>query len=170
VNEAEALRELERLATLDKLKSVDVYLAWAAEVEDLLPYSSEQFQHALREQLDIFNDDYETKRRRDAAAQRIDKIVDEAISFLRDRIKNRPKDFKASNAPSPKPEVLKMPERVTLTWLFQNVSVGQWIGFAVFLAAVFGLGVGFGRSQLYESLTKQSALNSEQAPSKSTKP
>jgi hypothetical protein len=59
---------------------------------------------------------------------------------------------------------LKLPEKVTLTWLFQNVSVGQWIGFAAFLAAVFGLGVGFGRSQLYESLTKQAAPNTEQTP------
>lgn len=164
------LEKLEAFAQEDNFPSGDYFLAWARDVETQLWLCNPSFAKAFNDQISIVQYDNAHKDERKNAIKRMHAIVGEAIVYLRKKMqisKNSP-HTKTSSSLS-KNKALIPPEKVTLVWLVQHVSVPQWFGAAVFLAAVFGLGITFGRSQLYDSLTKQTVPIATQAQTEITK-
>jgi hypothetical protein len=145
-----ALKQLRALAAVTDFPSDDSFLAWANDVQHELWSASSQFANSFDEQIEVLRVDYTNKKDKEAAFKRAYEIVHEAISHLERKIQIDPAP---PASPGSKKQGLAPPERVTIPWLLQHVSVPHWVAGGVFLFAVFGLGIAFGQSQLYALLS-----------------
>ena len=142
----ELLKELQTTARTEGMfRKHESLLAWIDKVAPLLKYSNEHYSLFMDAALKVSAPGIST-RTGIPCLNIMRSVVNRVIIELENNI---------ASPQAIKQKELSPPEKVTLKWIWEHVPAIYFWSFLLILAFVFGLGITFGQTNLYKSLTER---------------